>query len=219
MVAGLGLIAGLSALIYLLVYCYRPASWGKSVVKTMSVAALAGASVVMLSPWWLTAAPCACALGDYLLALDRDKAFLGGVGAFALGHVFYIAGILAHPVSDPSRLLMAPQIWVVAGLAGLAVAMAIILFHRAGALRFAVLGYVPVIVGLGIVALTLPVGESFGFAVAGALLFVMSDFVLALDMFVLDRNGVVRKMTPFVIWSTYWAGQLLLLVGLANRIF
>ncbi|MDB4558733.1 lysoplasmalogenase [Amylibacter sp.] len=207
--------AAVFALIYWVGFCYRPASASKTIVKTLSVALLAFASLVVDGPWWLTAALCACALGDYLLALDHDKAFLAGVGAFALGHLFYIGGMLSFPLSVPARLGADPIVWLVAMLIGLAVVVAVVLFRHAGALRFAVVCYVPVIAGLGIAALTLLPQGSVVFALFGAFCFLVSDFVLALDMFVLRTENIVRKATPFVIWGTYWSAQLLLLLGLA----
>ena len=207
-------VAAIFALIYWLGFCYRPASAAKTIVKTLSVALLALASALVGGPGWLTAALCACALGDYLLALDHDKAFLAGVGAFALGHLFYIGGILNFPLSVPAKLGTESIVWLVAVLTCLAVVMAVVLFLNAGALQFAVVFYVPVIAGLGISALTLNPQGPVLFALFGALCFLASDFVLALDMFVLRVGNTLRKVTPFVIWGTYWSAQLLLFLGL-----
>lgn len=205
----------LFALIYLVWFCYRPASIQKTGVKTLSVALLAVACLLFGGPWWLTAALCACALGDCLLALDKDRAFLAGVGAFALGHVFYIYGFLNHPLSVPEQLGKAPFQSVAVLLVVLATGMAAVLFRYAGALRFAVVCYVPVIAGLGISALTLSPQGPVVFALYGALCFLASDFVLALEMFVLRAGSIVRRITPFFIWSLYWCAQALLLLGLA----
>ncbi|MDB9856839.1 lysoplasmalogenase [Amylibacter sp.] len=212
---GVMVAAAIFALIYWLWFCYKPASTAKTVVKTVSVALLALASVLVGGPWWLTAALCACALGDYLLALDRGKEFLVGVGAFALGHLFYIGGILSFPLSVPAQLGTEPIVWIVAVLICLAIVMAVVLFRHAGEMRFAVVCYVPVIAGLGVSALSLAPQGPVVFALFGAMCFLTSDFVLALEMFVLRVGNVVRKATPFVIWGTYWSAQLLLLLGLA----
>nr|WP_323776475.1 lysoplasmalogenase [Amylibacter sp.] len=202
-------------LIYWVGFCYRAASLSKSVVKTASVLLLALAALVVAAPWVLIGALVLCALGDYLLSLDRESAFLAGVGAFALGHVFYIAAFLGHPLSDITMLLQGGTLITAGGLLVLAVVMAFALFRTAGALRFAVLGYVPVIVFMGISALTLPLVGLLELAVFGALVFVFSDFVLALELFVLPKDSGLRRITPFLVWGSYWGAQGLLLIGLA----
>jgi uncharacterized membrane protein YhhN len=206
--------AAVAAAIYWLVYCYRLASWKKTYIKTLSVALLALASVFAAGPWALSAALLTCAVGDFLLALDRDDAFLGGVVAFALGHLFYISVFLTSDFSEAARLLTGTRGAISIGLIVVAMCMGVTLFQRAGALRFAVLGYVPIIVAMGISALTLSPTAPLGLAIGGALIFVVSDFVLALEMFVLRADNVLRRGTPFVVWGTYWSAQAMLLVGL-----
>lgn len=208
--------AGLFALIYWVGFCYRSVSLFKSVVKTASVVFLALAALVVGAPWALVMALAFCALGDYLLSLDKARAFLAGVGAFALGHVFFIAAFFGHPLSDMSMLGQAERLPFVGILVGLAFGMAIVLFRTAGDLRFAVVGYVPIIVVMGISALTLPQSGLVGVAIFGAAAFVVSDFVLAIEKFVLSSESRLRKRTPFVVWGTYWGAQLLLLLGLAT---
>jgi len=46
-----------------------------------------------------------------------------------------------------------------------------------------------------------------------ALLFVFSDFILAQEMFVLPEDHKLRKVTPYVIWSSYWIAQALFLIS------
>ena len=46
------------------------------------------------------------------------------------------------------------------------------------------------------------------------LLFVFSDFVLALEMFVLREGTWVRVVTSLTVWATYWMAQTMLLTGL-----
>ena len=47
----------------------------------------------------------------------------------------------------------------------------------------------------------------------GRLLFVFSDFILAQEMFVLPEDHKLRKVTPYVIWSSYWIAQALFLIS------
>ncbi|MCP5080611.1 MAG: lysoplasmalogenase, partial [Alphaproteobacteria bacterium] len=149
-------LAALCAVIYLLRYCWQPASWPKSTIKTASVLLLAVASYLAYSPIWLTLALALCALGDYLLSRDSEATFLAGVGAFAAGHIAYITLFVTHSAAQPERMFMGPRLWVICFLAALALSVAKVRYSRAGDLRFAVLAYVPIIVGMGIAALVLP---------------------------------------------------------------
>jgi len=148
-----------------------------------------------------------CALGDWLLSRDGDGAFMAGIGAFAVGHLAYVALFVTHPLADPARLLQAPQIWIVAGFALLGLAMAALLAPRAGALKAAVLGYIPVILGMGVAVLVLPGQGALGWALPAALAFVTSDLVLAFETFVLDEDHPLRRITPYLIWPLYWGAQ------------
>ena len=48
---------------------------------------------------------------------------------------------------------------------------------------------------------------------AGALLFVISDVVLAAELFTLAPDAPVRRITAPVVWWTYVAAQLLITLG------
>ncbi len=216
-VAGLTPLIGLAALcsvIYLLRFCWKPASWPKSATKTASVLLLAGASYIADGPIWLTVALALCALGDYLLSRDSEATFMAGIGAFAVGHIAYITLFLTHPAAQIDRLMMDACPWIIAPLVALALIMAKVLFSRAGDLRFAVLAYVPIIVGMGVASLALPALGPLTFAILGALLFVSSDFVLSLEMFVLRDSSSARKFTPFYVWASYWLAQFLIFFAL-----
>ena len=68
-----------------------------------------------------------------------------------------------------------------------------------------------VITLMALAALTLPPGARP--ALLGALLFLASDLLLALDLFVVRREGVKRLLGP-VLWAAYWGGQALILWGM-----
>ena len=199
--------AAVLALVYLVFYCYRPASWPKTVIKTLSVLLLAVIAWQAGASGWLIAALTLCALGDFLLSREDEQSFLAGVGAFALGHVAYIILFSGTPAARIDRLLTVPQIFITGALAVLAVGMARILLPRAGDLAGPVLAYIPIICGMGIAALTLPLNGQWARVLPGALLFILSDFALAMEMFVLPKVAQVRRFTPFIVWFTYWGAQ------------
>jgi uncharacterized membrane protein YhhN len=183
----------------------RPVSKMRSITKTLAVALLAGAAVS--GSGLLALALALCALGDWLLSRDGDGAFMAGIGAFAAGHLAYVALFVTHPLADPARLLQAPQIWFVAGFALLGLGMAALLAPRAGALKGAVLGYIPVILGMGVAVLVLPGQGALGWALPAALAFVTSDLVLAFETFVLGEQHPLGRITPYLIWPLYWGAQ------------
>jgi uncharacterized membrane protein YhhN len=91
--------------------------------------------------------------------------------------------------------------------------MLYVLFLKAGPLRWAALFYVPVVVAMGILATVLPPVGAIALVLPAALLFVFSDFILAQEMFVLPEAHKLRKVTPYVIWSSYWIAQALFLIS------
>lgn len=199
------------AAVYLLVFCYRGPSWAKSIVKTLSIAGLAVAAWLVAASPLLVIALTLCAMGDLLLSREDDHSFLAGVGAFALGHLAYITLFVTHSFAQPNLIVSVPEVYFLAALVLLCVIMAIVLLPRAGDLRVAVLAYIPIIAGMGIAALGLPLPG----LLIGALLFVLSDFVLAMEMFVLSKTAPARRITPFVVWLTYWLAQFTLFTALA----
>lgn len=199
----LGAAAAACALIYL-VLAAQPPGLLRSVLKTASVAMLALAAVLAGAPLLLAVALALCAVGDLFLSRGGEGAFMAGVGAFAAGHLGYAALFLTREASDPARLLQMPGLALAAVLLLLGLVMARILAPRAGALKGAVLAYIPIILGMGAAALTLPFG-SWVFAAACA--FMLSDMVLAAETFVLPQDHPLRRITPYAVWPLYWGAQ------------
>lgn len=207
-------IAGLCAAAYLFLTT-RPIGLGRSVIKTASVAVLGLAAWLSAGPVLLVLALGLCALGDWLLSRDGDTAFMAGIGAFAAGHLAYIALFLTHPLADITRIGQSPQIWLVIGLGVLGLGMARILVPRAGDLRLPVLGYIPIILGMGMAVLALPGQGVLGWALPAALAFIVSDLVLAVEKFVLRDGHPLLRVTPYVVWVLYWGAQIGFLVALS----
>lgn len=196
------------ALLYWARYCHARASWPKTAVKTGAVLLLAAAAWQGGGPDALIVALLLCALGDYLLSRDREPQFMAGVGAFAAGHIAYVWLFLAHPLARPDLLAKMPQPALIAGLAVFGLVMANILWRRAGDLRLPVMVYIPVILSMGVAVLALPSLGPLAFAHPAAVLFILSDFTLSMEMFVLRGTHPLRRIAPFVVWPTYWLAQL-----------
>ncbi|UYV38454.1 lysoplasmalogenase [Rhodobacteraceae bacterium D3-12] len=210
------LIATLLALIYLLAFCYRLPSWPKTLVKTGAVLALALAAWLANGPGMLLVALLLCALGDYLLSRPSEGAFMAGVGAFAAGHIAYVVLFLGHPLADLRSLLNTPETLLIAALIGVGIVMARLLWPRTGDLRWPVMVYIPVILSMGGAVMTLPQGHPLILAHLAALLFIVSDVTLSVEMFVLPVLHPLRRVLHFVIWSTYWSAQALFFLAFAG---
>lgn len=197
-------LGGALAVVYGASYAGAAVSAAKSTVKTGAVAVLALAALAAGAPGPVALGLALGALGDLFLSRPGTRAFLAGMAAFAAGHLAYAAEFLAPGGWPP--LLPA------AGLLVLALSTEAWLAPRTGALRWPVRGYVAVITLMAFAALTLPEGR--GLALAGALLFLLSDLLLALDLFVL-AEGPLKQVTARALWAAYWTGQALILWGMA----
>jgi uncharacterized membrane protein YhhN len=141
---------------------------------------------------WFVAALAGCLVGDVLLMLPRD-AFLGGLGAFVIAHLCFIAGF-ATVGGCAVRLVIGVAVVVV-----LAVPLAtrfVRAMRAAGqaALAPPVIGYVTVIGAM--VAAAIAVGNGWG--IAGAVLFLVSDALIGETRFVAPR-----AWGPVVVMVTY----------------
>ncbi len=204
-------------MIYLLGFCYRGPSRLKTAIKVTSIGALVVVSVIANTPIWLTLALAGCAIGDYYLSRDGATAFIKGVGAFAIGHLFYIALFLADPLSDPGLITTNARIATLSVLIGMSVLMMGILWFYAGELRHAVLGYIVIITSMGIAAATLPWQPYYNIVMLGVMFFILSDLILSMEMFLMTKGRWLAKLAPFLVWSLYWLAQLLITAGVVFR--
>ncbi|WP_170324521.1 lysoplasmalogenase [Ruegeria arenilitoris] len=203
-------LAGLCALCYLPL-SPRPANALRSLLKTASVALLAGIALLQAAPLLLVLALALCALGDALLSRETDSTFMAGIGAFAAGHLAYIALFLTHPASEPALIFDRPAIFW--SLIILGIVAATLLAPRAGDLKIPVLAYIPIILGMGITVLALPETGALRWALPAALAFIASDLILATEKFLLPKDHPALKVTPYLVWPLYWGAQAGLLIA------
>ena len=164
--------------------------------------------------WWFVAALVLCLAGDVLLMLPQDL-FVAGLGAFLVGHVLYIVGLL-QPPSPPgvppfSFSTTGLEVAVLVSVA-YGVVPATLIFRslaRSGqrALIAPVAVYLVVILSMAVLAANVGVPA----ALVGAAFFVVSDTILALNRFVRPiRHGTVA------VHVTYHLAQGLLVLSLLN---
>lgn len=198
-------IAAVSALGYL-GFTAREASALRSLLKTGSVLLLALAAWSAAAPIWLVLGLALCGLGDFCLSRDGETAFMGGVAAFAAGHLAYVVLFFGDASSVPAQIWAWPQVLLTTAILALGGIMIRVLAPRAGALKLPVTGYIPIILAMGIAALSLT-DAGLIWVLPAALAFMASDVVLAFETFVLAEDHPWRRYTPYVIWPLYSGAQ------------
>ncbi|MDG4880838.1 lysoplasmalogenase [Mesorhizobium sp. WSM4884] len=182
----------------------------RSAAKTLAVGLLAALAVMQGGPLLLVAALALSSVGDAFLSRDGEKAFLGGLASFLVAHVAYVALFLE--VGGGIGLLAAEP-WrgaVALAMAVFAVVMLATLWRRVGpALRVPIAVYVAAILAMGIAALT----TFHPWVVAGAVLFMASDGLLAAERFLLAAISPHRVWMRYAVWVLYYAAQLAITLG------
>jgi len=197
-----------AAVIYAFTLGMQP-TLARSAVKTLAVAMLAVLVLLQGGPWLLVAALALSAIGDAFLSRDGEKAFLGGLASFLAAHVAYVALFLRS--GGGTGLLGEP--WrgtIVLAMAVFALAMLAALWRRVGpGLRLPVSVYVVAILAMGMSALT----TSSIWVIAGAVLFMASDGLLAAEKFLVSAISPQRLWMRYAVWALYYAAQLGITLG------
>ncbi|GAM98897.1 membrane protein [alpha proteobacterium U9-1i] len=149
------------------------------------------------------------ALGDALLAWSPET-FLYGALAFFIGHLFYIAlflrvGLGVSALKQPTRLLAALALVVAA------FAMTSLLVPRDNAMFAPLSVYTGVLTLMALASFTLPATR--WLAMAGAVLFFISDGFVAWNMFHTASDPTLAFWRSFAGWIIYWAGQAAICFG------
>lgn len=139
----------------------------------------------------------ACAAGDAFL-LDKERYFLHGIGAFLVAHLLFVPALLQDGWTEPPAVLIAA---IVALTVGVLVA---VLPQLRGKLRVAVPVY-----GLALAAMAVAAGAHSALAATGAMIFVLSDGLLAINRF-----AHPLPKAELLVLSTYFAALLTLAAGL-----
>ena len=202
-----------AACLYLVLRGTEPV-WRRTLLKTGSILLLALLAMLTGGPFLLIAALLLCAVGDALLAQDGEQYFLGGLVAFLLGHLVYIALFLAVAaglgtgmatlLTEPWRALLVLAAFVATG------ALAMRLLPAIGEeLRLPVIAYAVAILAMLAAAATLPLPM----VVAGAALFFVSDAILAAERFLLKPGSPYSVVAGPAVWLLYYLGQMTITLG------
>jgi uncharacterized membrane protein YhhN len=185
-----------------------PYAW-PALFKASSIILL-GVVALLARSRLLTAGLLFGALGDALLAWRPDT-FLYGALAFLVGHLCYIALFLRSGIGVSA--LRTP--WRLAALAAVVIAaivMTSLLGAPADSAMFAPLAvYTGVLTLMTLTSFTLPASR--WLAMAGAVLFFISDGFVAAHMFHPLADPTLAYWSSFAGWMIYWAGQAAICFG------
>jgi hypothetical protein len=156
-------------------------------------------------------------LGDLFMAgmIPTRQRVLGGMAAFGLGHIAYIAGLLAYgtryALDAPAARWAGWLVWLVVGLAG----WYFVVWRPAQPARTlhrAALPYALLLASTAGCATGLALQDvAFVPLAVGAALFLLSDLMLAAHLF----NGACFYLIDDGIWLTYGPGQMLIVYSVA----
>ncbi|MFM9865543.1 MAG: lysoplasmalogenase family protein [Micropepsaceae bacterium] len=187
----------------------------RTAVKTAAIATLSSLPLTFLgtpnAPVFalllLALALALSALGDFFLALkDQSRFFVPGLASFLAAHVAYLIAFLPY-AGNPSGAAIAG---IVAALAAAGLLLASIA-PKLGRLRIPVFTYFAVIMAM--VAAALSIREASWILGAGAVVFAVSDSLIAVRKFL--------NPFPFIneaVWITYIAAQFMIVAGFLNLI-
>ena len=203
------LFSFVAAVIYAFVLDMPP-KWSRTAAKTAAVAFLAVLAAIQGGPLLLVAALGLSAVGDAFLSRDGEKEFLGGLASFLAAHIVYVALFLQ--VGGGLGLLSAES-WrgaIALAMAAFVIVMLAALWRRVGPqLRIPIAVYIAAILAMGISALT----TDKVWVIAGAVLFMASDGLLAAERFLLAAISPQRVWMRYAVWVLYYAAQLAITLG------
>lgn len=182
---------------------------GQPAVKALMAVLLATAALLHPRPRerrWLLGALLCSAAGDFLLAMPWwEPSFVGGLGAFLVAHLCFLAALL--PLAAPSR----PRA-VAAALVVLACVTLLVWFWPSlvtAGLTVPVAVYMAVLGAMVCVALLARLPTPW--TAAGAVCFAVSDGMIGIGKFVLAPTNAEALAVP--IWWAYALSMVLITAG------
>lgn len=195
-------VSVLSALLYGVFFSNSSPSIARVVLKTAATALLTLWAYTAGAPLPIVIALAFSTVGDALLGASEEKFLLPGMAAFFVAHAAYVPLFWDQVAEARPALILIFQVVVTIGGA---------LFIRSllpwmeKAMRIPVMAYAVIILLMANAALRLD--PSLWLATAGAIAFVASDTILAIELFRLKSDAPVKRLTARAIWFLYYGGQ------------
>lgn len=201
-----------AAAAYGLYFLRRPSSWLRAGVKTLAIGAPAAGFVVAGAPFPLVLALAASALGDFFLEFGKKWLLPLGILSFLIAQLVYFVIFAAIWFFSGDNSPLWPRYVAMGVVIATSVGFLIWMAPKLGWMAFGVVPYAIAITGMAAMAMWMPwIGWP---AMLGAVLFVVSDFVLATELFRLPEDAPVRRITAPVVWWTYVGAQALIVTGI-----
>lgn len=151
--------------------------------------------------------------GDIFLLHSGSSHFLLGLFCFLIAHIFYIATFNTFPNFNTGLAIRQPM-YTVPNIVFLTTFLMFLIPHMAAALRFPVFIYSLMITLMVVSAINLwgrVASDATKTIIAGAILFLISDTILACEKFEIFLNG--ETVLRLSIMLTYLLGQYYLALG------
>jgi uncharacterized membrane protein YhhN len=204
--------AGLAgAIAYGLFFLDKGPSWPRALIKTLFMGAFAAAFAQAGGQPLLLLALAGSAVGDFFLAFDKKWILPLGILAFLIAQLSYLALFYGAGASAAGLAPVWPRYAAVAVIVAAALGFLIWMGPKLGKMAFAVIPYSIAITAMACAAMRLPWPA--WPSMIGVVSFLTSDFVLAAELFRLDADAPVRRVTAPVVWWTYVAAQVLIVAG------
>ncbi|KZL23725.1 YhhN-like protein [Pseudovibrio sp. WM33] len=195
------------ALAYGVYFCWQDPSLLKTVVKTTALGVVALWAFVTQAPLLLALALTTSSVGDAALAVPGEVRFLVGLCSFAIAHIFYILLFSRKVRHFDSRIFIVSG----AALSVLVLSTGWWLLPFTGDLMIPVAIYIILIATMG--GMAAQVG---GWVLIGALAFMMSDTLLAIQLFRLDDISPLQLPVSVALWTLYYCGQMLIFLAISR---
>lgn len=212
--AGLAVAA---AVLHGLVFLRRPQSLLRAAVKTLFMAALTAAFYLAGAPFPLLVALAASAFGDFFLAFDKKWLLPFGILSFLIAQLAYLLIFFGLWMFSGDNAPLWPRYLAMGLIIAAAIGFLIWMAPKLGWMALGVVPYAIAITGMAAQAMWLPwPGWP---AMLGVVSFLVSDFVLAAELFRLPADAPARRITAPVVWWSYAAAQLLIVTGIVAVVF
>lgn len=213
----LAAVSAAAAVAYGTYFLSRPRTWARALVKTAFMVAMTGAFVIAGAPPPLVLALAAAAFGDFFLAFDKKWTLPLGILSFLIAQLLYLLIFFALWFFSGDNSPLWPRYAAMVLIVATAIGFLIWMGPKLGWMALGVVPYAIAITGMACMAMWMPwAGWP---AIVGAISFLVSDFVLAAELFRLPPDAPQRRITAPVVWWTYVAAQVLIVWGVVLTAF